>query len=122
MNTITMTHTAAQKKHALITDGTNGIGYEIAWLRARDGYHLMFVLMPVTRSAKGLQNTAQEPNYKEAKLYELVEVANAGYGGLPKAAPSAITFIPERTGEDKRESGKQTGDVDQQGGHLHESH
>jgi len=56
MKMITMTNPAILKKHALVTGGTSGIGYEIARLLARDGYDLILV----ARSAEGLQNAAQD--------------------------------------------------------------
>src|ERR1700712_2155359 len=44
------------KKHALITGATSGIGYELAKLFAKDGYHLVIV----ARSQQELSNTAEE--------------------------------------------------------------
>jgi uncharacterized protein len=44
------------KKYALITGGTNGIGYELAKLFAQDGHNLIIV----ARSESGLHKTATE--------------------------------------------------------------
>ncbi len=45
-----------EKKHALITGATSGIGYELAKLFAKDGYNLVLV----ARSEENLRHTATE--------------------------------------------------------------
>lgn len=47
---------AANKRYALITGATSGIGYELAKLFAQDGYHLIIV----SRSENELQQKAEE--------------------------------------------------------------
>lgn len=45
-----------EKRHALITGATSGIGYELAKLFAKDGYNLVLV----ARNEENLQHTAKE--------------------------------------------------------------
>jgi len=61
-----------EKKHALITGATSGIGYELAKLFAQDGYNLVLV----ARSEENLQQTAKEMEQLNSDIHTHIITAD----------------------------------------------
>lgn len=61
-----------EKRHALITGATSGIGYELAKLFAKDGYNLVLV----ARNEENLQQTAKEMEQLNQGIHTHVIVAD----------------------------------------------
>ncbi|MHA3789097.1 SDR family NAD(P)-dependent oxidoreductase [Flavobacterium hauense] len=78
-----------EKKHALITGATSGIGYELAKLFAKDGYNLVLV----ARNEDNLQQTAREMEQLNSDIHTHIIAADLFEEGIAQTIYDKTTEL-----------------------------